>query len=361
MTDARTLANDPSWLPDALDARRGLIRFARLGADALRREAFLDARKDPSVVAWAEARLADLAPHLPAPAPAAYVFHGAFCGSTLLARALDLPGRSLSLKEPNILLDLANARRAHQGYKSDPAFRQLADTVLRLVERRHAAGERIVIKPTNLALPLAPLIIARGSPVLFMHGGLREFLLSLLKKGEEGRAFARKMFNIFAMDDTALGAIEPRQAMAMTDLQVAALVWRHQLEEFAGMLAASPATASLTYAAFIASAAPMLRAASGALRLDLPPEALAAAADGPLFRIDAKTADKPFTAQTRAVANADLEARHGDELTLMTGWAEKLKLGRDLTLPLPRALGARHEGSSDRSASFETPLRGSSG
>ncbi len=341
MTDAKTIADDPSWLPDALDPGRGTIRFARLDADALRREAFLDGRKDPSVREWAEARIDDLEPHIPAQKPAAYIFHSAFCGSTLLARALDLPGRSLALKEPNILLDLINARRAHRAFQAEPVFRRHADIILGLLERRRTADERILVKPTNLALPLAPLVIARGSPVLFLYGSLREFLLSLLKKGEEGRSFARKLYNVFAMDKTALGAIEPRQAVSMTDLQAATLVWRHQLEAFDALLAATTAAASLDYATFIASPATMLSAASEALQLGLPAETLTAAVDGPIFRTDAKASDKPFTAQSRADANRSLEAHYAADLAAIIGWAEKLRLNRDFKPPLARALAPR--------------------
>jgi hypothetical protein len=338
MTDASTLATDPHWLPDALDAGRGVIRFARIDSEALRREAFLDARKDLSVSAFAEARIDEVARFAPAAAPAAYIFHSAFCGSTLLARALDRPGRTLALKEPNILLDLANARRAHPAYRSDDVFRRSAEIIFRLLERRRAPGERIVVKPTNLALPLAPLVLARGGAVVLLYGSLREFLLSILKKGEEGRAFARKMFNIFALDRTALGAIDPRQAMALTDLQAAALVWRHEIEEFAGLLETAPRAASLDYARFIASPAGCLRAASAALGLDLPAAALNEAAAGPVFRTDAKFPDRTFTAATRRAANEGLETRHAAELGLIEGWAMTTRLARDLDLPLGKAL-----------------------
>lgn len=339
MTDAKTLATSAEWLPDALDAGRGVIRFARISAEALRREAFLDARKNQSVTNWAEARIADLAPHISPAPPASYIFHSAFCGSTLLARALDVPGASLALKEPGILLDLVNARRAHPAFRSDIVYRQHTDIILGLLHRRRAPGEAILIKPTNLALPLAAEVIARGAPALFLYGSLREFLMSILKKGEEGRAFGRKMFNIFAMDATPLGAIEPRQAMSLTDLQTAALVWRHQIEEMIGLLGAAPAAASLDYGRFIADPAPALRAAAAALKLDLGAGALDAIASGPVFKTDAKFAATPFTAQTRKAANDDLESRHGPELSLIASWAEKLRLSRDLRLPLPNALG----------------------
>jgi hypothetical protein len=338
MTDPKTLATSAEWLPDALDAVRGVIRFAKIEADALRREAFLDARKNGAVTAWAEARIGDLVPHLKPSPPASYIFHSAFCGSTLLARALDMPDKSLALKEPGVLLDLVNALRANPAFKNNGVYRQHADVVLALLERRRSPGEAIVIKPTNLASPIAPLVIARGSPVLFLHGSLREFLFSLLKKGEEGRAFGRKMFNIFAKDGTPLGAIEPRQAMSLTDLQTAALVWRHQIEEFIGIIASHPAASSLDYASFIADPAPYLRAAAKALKLDLNETVLAAVVGGPVFKTDAKFAASPFTAQTRKAANDDLESRHGAEISMIAAWAEKLRLSRDLKSPLPNAL-----------------------
>jgi hypothetical protein len=187
-------------------------------------------------------------------------------------------------------------------------------------------------------LPLAPFVIARGSPVLFLYGTLREFLLSILKKGEEGRAFGRKMFNIFALDRTPLGAIEPRQAMGLTDLQAAALVWRRQIEEFAALIATAPRAASLDYDSFIAAPSPQLRAASALFGLGLSPAVLDEIVNGPVFQADAKFAGKPFTAELRRAANEDLERRHGAELSMITGWAEKLRLARDIALPLPKAL-----------------------
>lgn len=339
MSTAKTLALDPAWLPDALDAGRGVIRFARIDSGNIRREAFLDARKNGSVSDRAEARIGDVAGFLAAPKPASYIFHSAFCGSTLLARALDAPGRCLALKEPGILLDLVNARRAHTAYQSGALYEQHAEVILRLLDRPWADNEQVLVKPTNLVLPLAPQIARRGSPIVILYGSLHEFLVSILKKGEEGRAFVRKLFNIFAMDKGGgIASINPRQAMAMTDLQIAAIIWRHQIEEFDRLIASGVAAASLDYASFIADPEAILRAAAHALRLDLPAEAYTEAATGAVFQTDAKDAGRTFTARDRSEANADFETKFAAELTLIKSWAETLRLQRDFSLPLQKKL-----------------------
>lgn len=340
MTDPKTLAADPEWFPDALDATAGAIRFGRMSREALSKEAFLDRRKDASVTQWAEAKIDDLLPHIAkAPAPA-FIYHSAFCGSTLLARALDAPGKSLALKEPNILLDLVNARRVTPALQSGDQFNQLAAVVLGLLARPHEEGERILIKPTNSASPLAAYTNSKNAPAIFLYGSLRDFLISLLKKGEEGRVFVRHQFNIFSLDRTPLSAIQARQAISLTDMQIAALVWRHQLEEFARMIKPAGYAASLDYARLIDNSEPVLAAAARHLSLPLDADDVKAAANGPVFQTNSKFADQQFDAGVRQSENAAVETQFAKELDIIENWAKAVKLSQDLTLPLPRSLAA---------------------
>lgn len=338
MRDARTLATDPNWFPDALDASTGAIRFARIAREALAAEAFLDQRKNNSVTAWAEARIDDIAPHAPtSPAPA-FIYHSAFCGSTLLARALNAPGAVLSLKEPNILLDLVNARRVSPALQSGGRFEQIAGTILGLIARPHQEGERILVKPTNSASPLAAFTIARGMPAIFLYSDLRDFLISLLKKGEPARAFIRQQYNIFALDRMGLSQIEPRKAMSFTDLQVAALVWRHQLEEFERLLLSSPAAASLNFAALLANPDAVLKAIARHLSLPLEAVRLDDAARGAVFQTHSKFAGEKFDASARQAETNAILSRYRTELNLIEDWIRPINLGVSMTPPLSRAL-----------------------
>lgn len=339
---AAELVKDPAWLPEGYDAVRDVVRFARIDRAGLVREAFLDERMARSVSARAEAPVAALTPLLgDAPfEPPRFIFHTAFCCSTLLARALDAPGASLALKEPNILLDIANAARANERLRRDPAlFAKLCRTVFALLARPHEDSEKVVIKPTNTASTLAPHAFAAGAPVLFLYGDLREFLVSLLKKGEEGRSFVRRQFNIYALDGAGLAAIQPRQAMTFTDLQVAALVWRHQVEQFHRFLIGEKTgAASLDFRVLLADPAKTLKAAARHLRLPIAGETLETTARGEIFARNSKFADVKYDAAQRDAEEAALIERWKPELDLIARWAGQINLGVDAKLPLPKTL-----------------------
>jgi hypothetical protein len=332
------LSSDPRWLPEGYDAARDVVRFARIDRAGLVKEAFLDQRMAGSVTARAEAPLSAFAGGGAVPS---FIFHSAFCCSTLLARALDAPGFSLALKEPNILLDLANAARVNDRFRREPAqFEKTVKTVFALLARPHVSGERVVVKPTNTAATLAPLALKLGAPCLFLYGDLREFLVSLLKKGEEGRSFVRQQFNIYALDGTGLAALPQRQAMTFTDLQVATVVWRHQLEQFQRYVVAAPKTlaASLDFQVLLNDGPAALKSSAKHLRLPTPAGVLENVAISGIFTTNSKFGDQKYDAKRRRAEEDALSVRWKVELDLMARWAEKLSFGESLRLPLPLAL-----------------------
>jgi hypothetical protein len=343
MAGVSELVADPSWLPDGYDPARDVVRFARVDREALKREAFLDGRMAASVQERAEAPFAEVAATVERsspPPPPAFLFHSSFCCSTLLARALDAPGRTLALKEPNVLLDLANALRVQERFRRDVAqFDRAVGVVFSLLARPHAEGERVLVKPTNTASTLLAFALKRGARCLLLYGGLRDFLISILKKGEEGRSFVRGQYNIFALDGGGLSAIPARQAMTFTDLQVATIVWRHQVEQFHRALASGDGRlVSLDFRILLAEPARTLKGAARHLELGIPDASLDAVAKGEIFARDAKFSDRAYDTSARTRDEAALEERWAAELDLMETWAKGLHLGVDARLPLPRVL-----------------------
>lgn len=340
MTAVAELIKDPTWLPEAYDAVRDVIRFARIDRAGLVREAFLDPPRMTSVSDRAEAPLAALVSVLDtAPQAPSFIFHTSFVCSTLLARALDAPGAALALKEPNILLDVANAGRVSDKLRRDPRlYQRLCRTVFALLARPHEGAERAVVKPTNSASVLAAEALAAGAPCLFLYGDLTDFLVSILKKGEEGRGFVRRLYNIFSLDGAGLSGIASRQAMSFTDLQVAAVVWRHQVEEFHRLIASAKGTASLDFRVLLADPAKTLKAAARHLQLPVADERLEAAARSEIFARNSKFAEVKYDAAQRDAEEAALIERWKPELDLITRWAGQINLGVDVKLPLPKAL-----------------------
>lgn len=348
MTTLDALLADPEWFPESLDSGRGLISFARVTADGLRETPFLDKRMNAIITERRMVGLADAMKawragkarktHMPA-----FIFHSAFCCSTLLARALDAPGTCIALKEPDILMALANSLRIDERLKRDSrAANQLVDFIFELLGRRFASGERVLVKPTNSANNLLPHALRVKAPTLIIYGDLRSFLVSVIKKGEPCKAFVRLQYNIFVLDEGGLAAIPHRQAMGLTDLQAAAMVWRHQLELFAGELAQPRAgnPASLDFRVLLDDPAASLAAASKHLGLRHSSAALNETANGPVFRQNSKDSGEDYDSARRDAEEAALDAAHGETLDLIVPWGLDVNLGRALVLPLPRPLGA---------------------
>src|SRR4051812_12161071 len=102
---------DATWLAHRYDPGHDAFHLRAVTRETHRAVTFLTdeylpAAADPLVLQRAAARAA-----ASAPAPLHWIFHSAFCCSTLLARAVDLPGTAMGLKEPLVLNDLIGWRR----------------------------------------------------------------------------------------------------------------------------------------------------------------------------------------------------------------------------------------------------------
>lgn len=329
---------DPLWFPVAVSADLRALQFQRVTADELGASPFLDARhlggpRDSLVVDLEECDLAGAVERLrKANPPPAFIFHTAFCRSTLLAAALNQTDACLALKEPDIL------RQAGDPLRSAPPARArlIAQLIMGLLQRPVRRGQAVVIKPSNLANPWLRFAAQEECPALLLYGPLRDFLVSILLREEPGRVFARQVFAMLAEDGGALAQVPADRAFLLTDLQVAALAWRQQMEIFAAAASGAPAQVR-TLCSLDLGASPdaTMTAACRFLGVPATPATLARVVEGPLFRRDAKHPDRAFDGAQHGATRDRIASMHGDSLEEVGRWAATLRLACDFNLPLP--------------------------
>ena len=325
MDEARALAADFEWFPHRVEAGLGAIQFVRLTREDHRNASFIsdeyigDGRGRK---AWP---LRDVAAAVEA-APAGrchFIFHSAFCCSTLLARAVDVEGKAMGLKEPYSLADLSEA--ALEGAPTDRLAAML-EPLLRLLARPFSEGEAIVVKPSNIANPMIDLLLSLRSEAraLFLYSPLPDYLRSIAKKGLWGRSWARNLFASLKRKPEFDAGFTAAQLWAQTDLQVAAMAWLQQQAQFARLLREQPPgrIATLDSATLLADPARTIAAVSRLFGLGLTPREIESIADGPIFASDSKRHDKAFDASVRADEHARVEMAHGEEIAMVLRWAE---------------------------------------
>jgi len=329
---AHALRADPHWLPHAFDPARQALTFAKLPRARLAAPAFLADiahEQGHDMLAVPLAALGPLA--LAADTPVTFIFHTAFCRSTLLVRALEAPGISTGLSEPGIIASLAGAGAAGQGALAPVAA---------LLARPWGAGEAVFIKPTNHANRLAPGLM-RALPqarALLMTNPLPSFLAAVVRKGMMGRRWGRQLYlelMTYAGMDVGLDA---REQFLMTDLQATALAWFLNQRFLAALADTFGARVRvLDGDAFGRDPAGTLAAVYAFAGQTVSPERIAAIADGPVFAADAKTGED-YAAKTARDAAATGSAITEDEIAKVGEWIGLIARQAGLAVPLAQTL-----------------------
>lgn len=340
MDDARSLAADFEWFPHRIDAGRGMMHFVRLTRDDHRKASFLSDEYIGEGQGRQVAPLSSVAEQVEiAPAgPLHFIFHSAFCCSTLLARAVDIEGKSMGLKEPYALADLVEVALAA---RSTERVRSALGLLLSLLARPFGTGEVVIIKPTNVANPLIDEMLALRpqAKALFLYSPLPDYLRSIAKKGLWGRSWARNLFASLDRKPEFDAGFTEAQRWAQTDLQVAAMAWLQQQAQFARLLREQPRgrIATLDSKTLLADPKRTMAAVSGLFDLGLSGAEVAAIASGPIFASDSKRHDQAFDAGKRAEEHARVETAYGEELAMVIRWAEAVAahVGVPLTLDAP--------------------------
>lgn len=325
MTDgsARAVALDPQWLPHTYSADGATLTSVlvpRSKHDALM---FLSDEFYQGQYTKVSNSAADVAAHAgnAASAPIHFIFHTAFCCSTLLAKALDVPGRALALKEPDVLINVAN--RITQS--DDSANRERLRLVLRLLSRPFEAGETVVVKPTNFANRLAQPVLEAlpQARLVLLHSDLPTLLRSIVKRGIWGRIWARKLYRSAAAWTSLQLGYGPGETFELSDLQVAGLSWLMQIHHFREVALANPSrTMIIESADFIGNVAPTLERVASFFDLGLDGDSIASIATGPVFSRHSKFSQRDYSVDAREAEHDKIVLAHGEEIDVVVKWIE---------------------------------------
>lgn len=185
---------DPANFLHSIDVDSDQAFFFRTTPSLLREASFVDGRIPISTTPTERTSLSDvIICAQPVTEIDRFLFNCSFCGSTLLARLLDVPGRSLVLKEPRCLTDLA-AWKGFQARDRRPAHRlrpllKLARSALR---RRFSPDEVVTVKVASQGNVLLDALTENAGSLrpIFITISRLQFLRAIFRGGPERMHYA---------------------------------------------------------------------------------------------------------------------------------------------------------------------------
>ena len=224
------IAASPRFYPAELkiDDHPPTISFVEVGRDTYRRSSFLDHRmhREPGQ----KTILCDARQFLDRYQGAnashvGFIFHVAFCCSTLLARYLELLPGTFVLKEPFIPTQLAELNRApwpsERGLTSEEATR----LCVRLMARTFEPHDQVIAKLADQCNAIAGALMASSEArkAVFLGLELRSFLLAGLKT-DQRRIWVRRRAEL-AAQDVAPSLLADTDPKTLDDAQACAYLW----------------------------------------------------------------------------------------------------------------------------------------
>lgn len=334
---AERILSDAEWLAHRYDPRADAFQFRHVPRARHAEVPFLTddcLGADERIRALARERAGRTAPA----GRLHFVFHSAFCASTMLVRALDVQGIAMGLSEPVVLNDLVGWRR--RGAEPRELERALR-AALTLLARPFGDGEAVVVKPSNILNPLAPALLALRpeARAILLYAPLPVFLASVARKGLWCRLWVRELLEGLLQDGVVDLGFEPRDYFRQSDLQVAAVGWLAQQTLFARLIERLGPGRIASLDSSRLTATPVETVSAVARHLGLVATDGAIAVTAALSR-DSKTGAAFATGQREREQEA-ARAAHGDELEKVEIWARAVadNAGVAVELPCPLQLG----------------------
>ena len=276
--------------------------------------------------------------------PLNWIFHTAFCGSTLLSRCLDFPGVSLALREPLVLHQVSLIRRSlpvWYGIDGMAPEQALSFELLnKLLGRPAQAGEVALLKPTDTCINLAidMLAAAPDSAAILLYSDLESFLLTMLRN-DKRREYMHLLMDRACADLQGSPELPARQDVdRMKDSHKAGLLWLSLMRQYQKVLDDDRLqVCSLLDETMYADPEAVIARAAAHFGLDIPEQVLAEQTRQQ-FNLNAKRGDEAFDAGRRDERKRKQLKSFAREIGEGIDWVNEATAGNPVSAPLPRPL-----------------------
>jgi hypothetical protein len=265
-----------------------------------------------------------------------FIFHPAHCGSTLLARLLDHKNKSLVIREPFALRQLAARIASEPPHLEDEFSKQLLAAVLSLLSRSWGADQKVIIKanvPVNFILPQIFAYLPGASGII-LYASFEGYLLSVLKTPRH----RQWVMNICAEMAPAIRQIAGLSGIVNDELeaeQAASLLWMAQMNQFRQAISNAPALRSLNCERLFEAPKKALEATAKLFAIDFSSEELDGIVNSGMLSEYAKDPTQKYDEASRLKERTQLAAQLKPVIDSARSWAEPFLQAMDIPDELP--------------------------
>lgn len=253
--------------------------------------------------------------------PCGYIFHVAQCGSTLLARALDLPDHSLVLREPIALRQLgieASEEGADGAKLVRPRFKQMLELTTSMLGKRYTTEQPVIVKanvPVNFCADDIMAVVP-DAPALLLYFPLDTYLAAVMRTKSHENWVEKVYAELHLSKNIFTEANEPR-----TTATRAAALWFAQMKKFEDLQRRYSNVHSLHSGHFFAQPGETIFAAAQLYGVPMDLDQAATIVDSELFSSYAKNPALDYDQEVRGAREVEAKLRLAPQIREAIQWA----------------------------------------
>jgi len=324
--------NDPNFLLHRYIETSDSFRFLKVTREIHRQSTFITDEYLPKGLDFFDIKRSEITTPPTTSNSTHFIFHSAYCCSTMLTRAFDIEQKSMGLKEPVILNDIVGWRRRGANKKLLKAV--LKQSLVHL-SKPFSLDEVTIIKPSNTCNILASDILELfpKANALLLYAPIKSFLQSIAKKEMWGRIWVRKALVGTMKDHMLVGGYNIEDILQLTDLQVAALGWLSQYELFTNIIKTygTSRIKLLNSDTFLSHQLESITTLSEHYGIKMTETHINEVLSGPAFTQHSKHGHD-FDAKARSLEQEKVSALHNSEINMISEWIIEVAKSQSIKL-----------------------------